>query len=320
MVDPYGLAVRVLPPLLYGPKHAYSQPLTGSGTEDSVARATPEMLSTFHRTWFKPNNATLMAVGDITMEELKPRLEAVFGRWAPGTTPVKPAEPGASRTKPTIYILDRPRAEQSILFAGQLVPPKTHADDVPFEAFNDAFGYAFGSRINMNLREDKHWSYGAFSFTFNSRGDRMWVAMAPVQADKTAEAMAELSKEIRSAVGDRPLTAEEVSESRDRQIRSLAGRWETAHDVFHALDEIVTLGLPDDYYAAYPKKLRAVTPETANSAAKKFIHPDQLVWVVVGDRQKIEPVIRALNLGEVQLLEPEGAALTARAQEGAKVR
>ncbi|MBP7571990.1 MAG: insulinase family protein, partial [Acidobacteria bacterium] len=200
--------MRVLPPLLYGPKHAYSQPLTGSGTEDSVARATPEMLSTFHRTWFKPNNATLMAVGDITMEELKPRLEAVFGRWAPGTTPVKPAEPGASRTKPTIYILDRPRAEQSILFAGQLVPPKTHADDVPFEAFNDAFGYAFGSRINMNLREDKHWSYGAFSFTFNSRGDRMWVAMAPVQADKTAEAMAELSKEIRSAVGDRPLTAE----------------------------------------------------------------------------------------------------------------
>lgn len=160
----------------------------------------------------------------------------------------------------------------------------------------------------------------AFSFTFNARGERMWVALAPVQGDKTGDAIAELSREIQSAVGARPLTAEEVAESRDRQIRSLSGRWETAHGVFHALDDIVSVGLRDDYYATYPQKLRAVTPETANAAAKSFIRPGQLVWVVVGDRLKIEPAVRALNLGDVQLLDGDGRVLAPDAQGGDIVR
>ncbi len=305
-VQPFSMGLRVLPLLLYGPGHAYGQPLTGSGTESSVRGVTRGDLVTFHQTWFKPNHATLVAVGDITMPELKAKLERAFASWKPGSTPAMNVATVNTRDNKNVFILDRPGADQSYVLAGQLIAPKANGDEIPFQLFNDAFGGAFVSRINMNLREDKHWSYGAFSFPIDARGQRMWMVMAPVQTDKTKESLAEVVKELRNAVADKPLTTAEINDAKDRQVKTLAGRWETSSSVVSALNEIETYGLPKDYYVTYADAVRNATDAQINAAAKKFVTPSQLVWVVIGDRAKIEAGIKELGLGEIKILDADG--------------
>ena len=305
-VQPFSMGLRVLPMLLYGAGHAYGQPLTGSGTEASVRNITRADLVRFHQSWFKPNHATIVAVGDISMPALTAKLERAFASWRPGDIPARNVGTVAGRDNRQVYILDRPGADQSILLAGQLIAPKANADEIPFQLFNDAFGGAFVSRINMNLREDKHWSYGAFSFPIDARGQRLWMVMAPVQTDKTKESLAEVVRELRTAVGDRPLTAAEIIDAKDRSIKTLAGRWETSASVASALGEIETYGLPKDYYVTYSDAVRGASDAQVNAAAKKFITPSQIVWVVIGDRAKIELGIRELNLGTVVHLDADG--------------
>jgi zinc protease len=305
-VQPFTMGLRVLPLLLYGNDHAYGQPLTGTGTESSVRAMTREDLVAFHRAWFKPNHGTIVAVGDITMPELKAKLERAFAAWRPGDVPAKRVGNVASRPRRTVFLLDRPGAEQSYILAGQLIAPKMNEDEIPFQLFNDAFCGAFVSRINMNLRENKHWSYGAFSFPIDARGQRMWMVMAPVQTDKTKESLQEVVKELRSAVTNRPLTTSEINDAKDRQIKTLAGRWETGRAVAGALGEIVTYGLPDDYYTTYGARVRAATDAQVNAAARKFALSDRYVWVVIGDRAKIESGIKELNFGDIMLLDADG--------------
>ncbi|HXT69686.1 MAG TPA: pitrilysin family protein [Vicinamibacterales bacterium] len=304
-VDPIGVALRVLPGLLYGPGHAYAQPLTGSGTEASVNAMTRADLSAFHQAWFKPNRATLIVAGDITMEALTAKLERVFKTWKGGTVPTKniPTVPALARDQ--IYIVDRPGAEQSVVISGQLIAPKKNPDEFAFTMFNDAFGGAFGSRVNLNLREDKHWSYGAGSFAFDARGQRMWIVYAPVQTDKTRESVIEMIKELKAVIDDRPITAVEVQEAKDRQTRTMAGRWETTGAIRSALQEIATFDLPADYYATFAQNVRAVTPAQVTSAVSKSV-TGRKVWVIVGDRAKIEESLKGLNLGEIRLLDGDG--------------
>jgi zinc protease len=305
-VQPFSMGLRVLPLLLYGAGHAYGQPLTGSGTEASVRGITRNDLVQFHETWFKPNHGTIVAVGDISMPELTAKLERAFASWKPGSVPAKNVTTVASRDSKRVYLLDRPGADQSYVLAGQLVAPKANPDEIPFQLFNDAFGGAFVSRINMNLREDKHWSYGAFSFPVDARGQRLWMVMAPVQTDKTKESLSEVVKELQSVVADKPLTTAEINDAKDRSIKTLAGRWETSASVASALGEIETYGLPKDYYATYSDAVRNASDAQVNAAAKKFVTPSQILWVVIGDRAKIEPGIRALNLGEIVQLDADG--------------
>jgi zinc protease len=205
-----------------------------------------------------------------------------------------------------VYLLDRPDAEQSIILAGQLIAPKKNDDEIPFQLFNNAFGGAFVSRINMNLRENKHWSYGSFSFPVDARGQRMWMVMAPVQTDKTKESLREVVKELTSVVSSGPMTASEIRDAKDRQIRTLAGRWETGASVAGALGEIVTFGLPDDYYVTFGDRVRATTEAQVNAAARKFVAPENFVWVVIGDRKKVEPGLKELNLGDIVPLDADG--------------
>jgi len=305
-VQPTSLALRVMPALLYGPGHAYSQPLTGSGTEESVRAMTRDDLTQFVQTWFKPNHATLVVVGDITMQELAPKLERAFNGWKPGDTPAMniATVPGPSRSE--VYILDRPGAEQSIIFAGSLVAPTNNPDELAFQTFNDAFGGSFSSRINMNLREDKHWSYGVFSFAQDARGQRPWIIYAPVQTDKTKESLAELVKELHEVASTRPLSDSEVQGAKDRETLTLAGRWETGSAVSGALQEMATYGLPDDYYQTYASHIRALSASDIGKAVSDFVKPDHEVWVVVGDRARIEAGIRGLGLGEVSFLDANG--------------
>ncbi|HEX6966755.1 MAG TPA: pitrilysin family protein [Gemmatimonadaceae bacterium] len=308
-VTPVQMALRVFPELLYGAKHAYGTPLTGSGTETSVAGLTRDQLASFHDTWFKPNNATLVVVGATSMDEIKPKLEALFKNWKRGSVPKKNIATVAQEPTSTVYLIDRPGSQQSIIFAGNIAPPKNNPDEIAIEAMNDALGGAFTSRINMNLREDKHWSYGASSLVFDAKGQRPFIAIAPVQTDKTAESLRELSKELHGVVGDHPITADELTKVQDDLTLSLPGRWETNGAVGASIAEMVRFGLPLDYYDRYAAAVRALTVADLNKAARQVVHPDHLVWVVVGDRAKIESGVRALNLGEVKLLDADGKAV-----------
>jgi zinc protease len=160
--------------------------------------------------------------------------------------------------------------------------------------------------VNLNLRENKHWSYGVNTVPIAARGQGPFVVYAPVQTDKTKESVIELDKELRAILGDRPATADELTEAQQNRTLTLPGRWETLGAVSGSLGEIVAFDLPDDYFKTYPGKVRGLTVNDLSHAGKKLVHPDQLVWVVVGDRSKIEAPLRELGWGEIQFLDADG--------------
>ena len=308
-VTPVQIALRVFPRLLYGPEHAYGAPLTGSGFESTISKLTREDLVKFHQTWFKPNNATLVVVGDTTLAEIGPKLEALFAGWKPGAAPTKNISEKPQPAKSVIYLMDRPGSEQSVIFAGHLAPPKANPDEIAIETMNNVLGGLFSSRVNMNLREGKHWSYGAQTIIWNARGQRPFFALAPIQGDKTRESMEEISKELTDIAGARPVTAEELANAQNSQTLELPGSWETMQGIGRSIADLVRYGLPDDYYATYPDKVRALTTADLANAAKKTVLPQNVVWVVVGDRAKIEAGIRQLGFGEVRLIDADGNIL-----------
>ncbi len=307
--QPMGIALRIVPALMYGKDHAYSLPLTGSGTEESVSRITRDSLVNYHQTWFKPNNATMIVVGDTTMGEIKPKLEKLFRKWQPGNVPTKNIGnvdlPDAER----IYVIDRPGAEQSIIFAANVSPSAADGNEFATETMNEIIGGSFTSRINMNLREDKHWAYGARSVVVNTKGQRPYIAYAPVQTDKTMESMAEIKRELIDYLGDNPATDEELSKVKNNSTLSLPGRWETASSILRDIGIIVAYDLPDDYWDTYVANIRNLSLEHIAESAKNVIKPDNLIWVVVGDREIIEPKIRQLELGEIIHLDTDGKLL-----------
>ena len=309
--EPTSMALRVLPRFLYGEKHAYSNPFTGSGTDDAVGGLTREDARTFHKTWFKSDNATLIVVGDTTLAEITPKLQRLFSEWEKGSVPQKNLRQVESRTKPVVYLMDRPGAIQSIIFAGQIAPPRANAQEIAIETMNNILGGTFTSRINMNLREDKHWSYGARTTLVPARGQRPYIVSAPVQTDKTKESVAEVDKELRGILGPNPITPAELAKAQKEQTLKLSGSWETIGRVTGSIAEIVRFRLPEDYFKSYPDKVLALQLSDVTQAGKTAVQPDSLVWVVVGDRAKIEPGLRELGFGEIQLIDTDGKPLVA---------
>ncbi len=303
---PVQMALRVFPKLLYGADHAYGLPFTGSGDEASVSSLTRENLTAFHSTWFKPNNATLVVVGDVTMDELQPLLEERFAGWQQGSVPSKNIAEVAHKPAPTVYLMDRPGSQQSIIFAGHVAPPKNTPNDIAIETMNTILGGSFTSRVNMNLREDKGWSYGVGSFVIGARGQRPFLIYAPVQTDKTSESMTEIANELRGILSDNPPTDEEVLKAQQSQTLTLAGQWETNNAVEGSIGEIVRYDLPEDHYDTYTERVRALNVNQVSEAATDVVRPDNLVWIVVGDREKIESNIRALDLGEIFIMDSDG--------------
>ena len=310
--QPVTMALRVFPTLLYGEGHAYSNPLTGSGTRASVERITREDLRSFHETWFRPNHATLVAAGDITMEELRPRLERLFAGWEPGEVPEKNLAEVSHRESSVIYLLDRPQAQQSVIFAGHVAPPKANPREVALEAMNSILGGTFTSRLNMNLREEKHWSYGARSLLYPARGQRPFVVYAPVQTDRTAESLQEIASELRGIRGPEPVTEDELRKVKDQETRGAAGRWETLGALEGALAEIVRFGLDDDHPHTYADEVMALGLDDVSTVADETLRPDRLIWVVVGDREKIESAIRETGLGEIRPIDADGRPVAGR--------
>jgi zinc protease len=300
------MALRVLPGLLYGAGHAYGNPLTGSGTSASVQKITRQDLAKFHQTWFHPNNATLVIVGDTSLGEIIPTLEKRFAGWKPGDAPRKNLAIVPEAAKESVYVMDKPGAGQSVIITASVAIPANTPEELAIQAMNDDLGGTFSSRLNMNLREDKHWSYGAQSFLLGARAQRLFGAFASVQTDKTKESMFEVNKEIRGILSDRPATAEELTRIQANETLSLPGSRETVAEVGASISNLLRFGWPDDYYDTMSAKILALKTKDLDAAAKEVIHPDHLVWLVVGDMSKVETGIRELNFGEVHKIDADG--------------
>ncbi len=302
--DPSISARKVFLRILYGPSHPYGQPYTGSGTESSIKAIQREDLLNFYKANYSPNNATIVIAGDITIEEAKSKLENVFKTWQPGTVPENkiPDPQGPMKTK--IYIVDKPNAAQSVIYAGNLGVRRSDPDYMASQVLNRAFGGKFTSRINMNLRENKGYSYASRSSFMDSRGVGAFWVTAPVQTQSTKESIIEIIKELREVGGERPLSAEELADAKDNIVKSFPQQFQTLPSIANMMGELVVFGLPDDYWTKMMNDISAVTSEMATRAAKDHMKADPLLVVVVGDRQKIEPKIRELDLGEVKILDP----------------
>ncbi len=302
-LQPASIAGRVLSQLVYGRDHPYGR----QSTEESIASITRDDLAAFHSRWFKPDNAVMIVVGDTTVSEIVPKLERAFGGWRGTGAPPRITVPApAAPAKPVIYLVDRPGSPQSYVVAGFPTAPRNAEDEFNIGAFNTNFGGNFTSRINMNLREDKGWSYGVNSGVASSgTGPRMFRITAQIQTDKTKESIQELQKELTDVLGARPITAAEIATSANNSVMGLASRWGSNGAVAGAIDEILTYNLPDNYFDNYATRLKSVTPEQALAAGRKILPNQNLTWVVVGDKRRIEAGLRELGM-EVRLVDADG--------------
>jgi zinc protease len=306
--EPNGLALRTLPTLIYGKGHPYAIPLTGSGTEESIKSLNVDDMHKFVADYLRPDNAQFVVVGDTTMAELLPKLDAVFGDWKAPSTPRPTIDLAkvASQKSPRVYLMDRPGSPQSVIIAGLIAPPTTAANNIEIETMKQAFGGLFSSRLNMNLREDKHWAYGAFTFSPDAVGQRVLVMYAPVQTDKTAQSAAETLKEARDLIGAKPLTDEEIAKVKSRDVRALPGQFESSGAVLGSIQNILAYHRPDNYIQTLKQRIESQKDADIEAAAKEVIKPDALTWVIVGDLKQIEQPVRALKLGDVKVLDADG--------------
>jgi zinc protease len=300
--DPETIVSRTGVSALFGPHNPFGY--DNSGTEPSIKAMTREDMMNFWKANYVPNNATLVVSGNIPVEDLKALAESKFGAWKGGEFQV-PQIGAPETTKAKIIIVDRPGAQQTMVRLLQLGVNRATPDYPALEVMNSELGGLFSSRINLNLREEHGYTYGASSFFVYRRSLGYFVAGGGIRTDVTAPAVTEMLKEIRRMI-DTPMKSEELSLAKDSQSRSLPGIFETDGGEAGALSELFVYKLARDYFSKLPEELNAVTTEDAETAAKKYLHPDQLVLVCVGDRAKIEPELVKLDLGAVEIRDADG--------------
>jgi len=248
----------------------------------------------------------MVVVGDTTLEDILPQLERHFGKWAAGDVPAKTIATVPAPEKGAVYVVHRPESQQSIIIAGRLMEPKANDNEIGIEAANRILGGDFTSRINMNLREDKHWSYGARTLVIDTQAQRPFLAYAPVQSDKSVESVAEIAKEFRNIVGDSLPSLDEINEAKEETIRSLPGRWETNGAVAGDLIEVLRFGLAEDYWDRYAAMVHGLDSDDVARGAASMVDPAQTIWVIVGDKEQIVPGLAELGLGEIHFIDADG--------------
>ena len=308
--SPRALATRMMNPLLFGAGHPYGQPGDGLGDAKSVASLTPTALRGAHDKWLRPDAMTITVVGDITMDQLKPMLEASFGDWRAPTSPkpVKPLDAAIPAPKPRIVLIDRPNSPQSVIVAGRVLPlTGRDQNQEALDLANEVLGNGFLSRLNLDLREDKGWSYGVRSAVRSPKGARSLVLTAPVQADRTGDSIALLLADMQLFPAKRGVEPVELGRVTDGNIRGLPNRFETNGQVLGAILSNQLLGRPDDYYATLPTRYRSIDATAINAAAGSFLQPAGLVFIVVGDRKVVEPQLKKLGL-PIEIASPVDSA------------
>lgn len=286
---------------LYGAGHPYGR-RTG-GVEQSVRSFTVDDLRRFHDTWFRPNNAALVVVGDVRAAAILPKLEAAFGRWQSGTVPAAQWNEAPQVRRRAVSLVDKPGAAQTEVVIGRIGPPRSTADYYALVVMNTILGGSFTSRLNNNLREEKGYTYGAGSSFGFDRLAGPFTARASVHTAVTDKALTEFFKELR-AIRER-VPAEELERARNFVALRFPERFETVASVARQLGELYAYDLPPDYYNQYTRRILAVTAQDVQRVARQYVDPDRVAVVLVGDRAKIEAGVRALRLGPIETLTVE---------------
>ena len=301
---PASIAYRNIGKLLYGDTHPYGKPLTGSGLSDTISSITRSNIIDLHARALSPDNLTFAVAGDIDLETLVDLLENKFGGWkGNSTSKLKVFTTVALPSQRTVYLIDKPNAQQSFIVAGQLLPPSATDEEIKLDYMNYAIGGSFTSRLNMNLREDKSWSYGVRTRLASAKGQRAMLVTAPVQTDKTSESIAEIAKEYAAYLSDNPVTDAELAKGKASKTLRLPGQFETLGALKSGVSGIVTYNRDLDYLNQLPGLLDEPTLADVQNMAQAYIKPDQWIWLIVGDLSKIEEPIRNLNLGKVEVID-----------------
>lgn len=297
LTQPGGLAARTLAPTLFGPGHPYGKPTTGSGDPAVVKTLTRDDLVAFHRAWLRPDKATIFVVSDRPLAEIRAVLDQSFGQWTgTGAAGVKNFAQAVPAAQPRIILVDRPDSPQSLIQGGVVTPLKGTQELLPVIAANDVLGGNFLSRLNMDLRETKGWSYGVRG-GFNRLLEGVpYVISAPVQADKTGAAIAALRDNVVQFLSNKGITQEETQRTINGFVRELAGNFETAGDVLGGMQTNVLYKRPDNYYETIADKYRGLTGAQMDQVIRAAIDPSKFVWVVVGDAKVVKPQLDSLGL------------------------
>ena len=302
---PNGMVSNLIPEILYGEDHPYAKPFSGNGTRESIQWMSRDDLINYKNRFIAPSNGTLILVGDTNLDEILPTLEAQFGSW-PENRMLKGAqldykinkEPDSRR----VFLIDKPGAVQSLIVAGQLMPGMRTSDEIDIDLMNRVIGGSFTSRLNMNLREDKSWSYGVRTRLSQYKGPRPMLVSAPVQTDKTVDSIQEIIREYDEYLSSNPAKNEELEAIVNDLSLGLIGDFETFGSLMSGLSGIVSFDREDDFLDNLPTKYRSMTIDDINAAAQRYIDPSIWTWVIVGDLSKIEQGIRELDLGEIEIL------------------
>ncbi|MBI4311575.1 MAG: insulinase family protein [Chloroflexi bacterium] len=306
--DPNAIAMRVAPMLLYGAESAYGHPLFGN--EAALSSISRGDLEWHFKGTFGPRNATLVVAGDVSLEDVVRAAQAYLGGWQSGAAaapaaPAAEAAPGAVAT--TVCLVDKPGAAQSVVRAGRVSIPRDHPDYLPIVLMNQVFGGQFTARLNLNLRQNKGYSYGYNSFIEWHTPSSLLMAGGSVQTEVTKPAVEETLKEFREIGTTRPVEEGEFQAARDALLRQLPSSFETAGQIADQLIRLVEFHLPDDYFQTFVSRINVVTLADVRRAAQQYLKSEGLTVLVVGDRARVEPGLRELGL-PLRLVDAEGKA------------
>ncbi len=304
--QPTVIATQTFDRLVYGEDHPYGH--EAGGTTASITALTRDDITGFYHRFYLPNNAVLVVVGDLTANQAERYAKLAFGGWKRGTVPANAMQAPAAPTSssPGVFLVDKPGAAQSEIRIGHAGVPRRSPEYYPLTVLNAVLGGQFTSRINLNLREDKGYTYGARSSWSFDRGPGPFVASAGVFTAKTDSSLIEFMRELKDIREGRPATTAEVEFAKGALVRSYPRRIETDAGVAGQLADLAFFGLPPSELTDFVTRTEAVTTADVNRLAKAELHPDRFTIVVVGDLAKIQPTVEALGLGPVTVLGPDG--------------
>ncbi len=296
------IANFAFPAIVYGNAHPYGLP--SIGTDVSVKSLSTADLQSYYQANLRPNNSTLIIVGDVKPDQIEQRINALFSTWQRGDVPqlAYSEPPKASAT--TIYLIDKPGAAQSSFRIGGIGVPRSTKDYFALTVMNTILGGSFSSRLNQNLRESRGYTYGAFSGFDMRRAAGPFTASAEIVAAKTDSALLEFMKELNRI--RQPVSADELSRAKRYLQLQLPGNFETTQQIASELIPVAQYGLPLDYFNNYVQNIEAITQADVNRVAQQYINPGVLAVVIVGDRKTIEQGLRSTNVGPVEIRSMSG--------------
>ena len=299
---PFPTALRVMNACLFGPTHPYGH--STLGREGALKEITRNDLVSFYKESYGPKNAALILVGNLNEAEARKLAKASFGSWR-GSAEAAPVPAAGATAESRVVIVDKEGSNSTALLVGQFGVSRSDPDFEKLDVMNTVLGGLFSSRINLNLREDKGYSYGAFSFMGQNRGVGPFMAGAQVRGDVTGPSVQELLNEV-SRMRDGGVTEEELILSKDSITRPLPANFETTSKTARTMSSLFLFDLPLDYYEALPSRVNAITTSDVAAVAKTFLTPERMVVVAVGDRKSIEPQLEKLNLGTIVVRDADG--------------